>query len=292
MFTRPGRLPVVPIVVFACYSFSLYAQGPCCNASACRAEAMAFANDFNAIATLLGPCPEHPPSIQDLLRAENDSLGWWDKKQLKLLHDKVVAYRNQSTNFDECVLSFIDDLNVVEWFVHFNSAETGKPSLPSPNFAKGLGVYTTLNITGVSDLYQPSERFSSLYGIHLGHVFGRRNPAKSPRFRWLVGGTMLYQGNETWFFLSPKLEYRLRDILFSPANLGAWKIHVQGHVGEDGIFMVDAGLGLETYIVSINLITVGYQDYPGDYYIHGGLSANCVQLVEMIKHKRRFKKNQ
>jgi hypothetical protein len=267
-----------------------WVNAQCCEEPACRAKAEELAREMTDVLSLLGPFPAQPPSMTDVLNGVATTSGPWRRDGLIAAFNRVKHYRELDPDLQDCLLNFINDLDVSNWMVYFNSLQTEVAKLPSPNFKKGWSVFAQVGAVGAADLYRDSERYSAVYGLQFGRTIGRKQEGKERRFRWLIGASMLYQGHKTYFLASPRLEYRLSDIAPAPVNLGCLKLHAQGHFDLTDMWMADAGLAFETYTFGINVLTAGWQSGPADYYFNSGFFVNLAELHEKMKHKRKKKK--
>ncbi|GAB4233640.1 MAG: hypothetical protein Tsb0034_06950 [Ekhidna sp.] len=248
----------------------------CCDENGvCRTTANTLAMDMIRSFAVLGMRP-----TDDAQATERYSMLL--PQDQSVIQKVVSELETGSADFQNCVMNKINasplspdqKLTVVSWLSFFRSFNTGKPSLPSPNFQKGWDVFVSSHFFGGTKLFASQPEYVSMYAMHLGRTIGRKDPAKSRNFRWLVGAS--YYSPYKKVLLSPRLDVRVKDLEFSPANLGAIKTFVEVNFWEK--LIINTGLSLETHLLSINLISIGYDGFSDGIIGSTGIAINLSDL--------------
>ncbi|GEM_PF-2711898 len=245
-------------------------QSECCNNSDCNNQATAIANRVNSAFILLGFCPENDGKKDSVIAVLSPN-------QHQYIEEAISEYQQCEPDLSTCVQSKVATIDISNWLIYYLSRSTDQPGLPSPNFQKGWDLLLGLNFFGGTGVFTDKERFSSMYSLQIGRTIGRDDPAKSRNFRWLIGGSIYYQKSNTEYLISPRLEWRMTDLEFTPFNAGALKLHLQGHFN-DSDYLIDTGLAFETFILGINVATIGYDHFAKTYYLNTGIFVNLARI--------------
>ncbi len=267
-------------IVFYLLQICVYAQftlpSQCCdNGGTCEVMAKSIANDLMASFQNLGAAPTSDAQAQQIYSGLSGS-------EQQLINRSVSQFLSMTNDVKNCINNKISTssltpqqkADVTSWLTFFLSETTGKPTLPSPNFQKGWDLFLSANILGGSKLFTNERQFASTYSLLFGRTIGRNDPAKSRNFRWLIGATYYRQAEE--FLITPRFDIRLFDLEFAPANIGVIKTHLEANIGEE--ILVTTGLSIETYLISLNIISLGYDGFTEGLLATTGLAINLSDL--------------
>jgi len=267
-------LPIWLYSLIASAQLTLPSQ--CCdNGGTCEALAQSIADDLMAAFASLGTAPANDVQARQTFASLTAS-------QQRLINQSVTQFLSKTNDVKNCInnkisvssLTAQQKAAVTSWLSFFLSETTGTPTLPSPNFQKGWDVFASVNMLGGSRLFTDDRQFASIYSVLFGRTIGRNDPAKSRNFRWLIGATYYRQAEE--ILITPRIDIRLFDLEFAPANLGAVKTHLEANVGEE--ILITTGLGIETYLISIHVITLGYDGFTEGFFATAGFALNLSDL--------------
>ncbi|HYG37995.1 MAG TPA: hypothetical protein VD908_05220 [Cytophagales bacterium] len=240
------------------------AQENCCNEEACKTNAKELSEEVSASFALLGNDPNNFELREKIL----DSFKVSDHNQyaefVRLV--KKVEKFNQENPFGlNCINGFIDNEDVLDWLTHFFLKYENVKGL-SPEFCKGFGLHFDLN-TGVADLFNNTESFSSSTRLLLSYTISKNNCGG--KVRLMLGPSVYYQDQKLLFLINPRAEFRLRDIGTDLISIGNIKLITQANFNSSKL-ITGLGVGAELYNFGAQLLGE-YQTGKQNYSIQTGI---------------------
>ena len=99
-------------------------------------------------------------------------------QQIRNVRDAIYwvhQLKGQKDYRSQCIISKIEDLDVIQWWTYLNSHYTGNTKLPSPHYYRAT--YITLNVRpfGAMKPWSNDEGYSSSYDLTIGRTFKRKD---------------------------------------------------------------------------------------------------------------------
>lgn len=270
---------------------SVTAQTSCCDDVACNEQAQRFVNQFVPAFQRLGAFPSDVNQLPTFEKINGEWIlqveGMSDQR-IRDVRDAIYwvhQLKGQKEHRAKCILSKIEDLDVIQWWTYLNSHYTGNTNLPSPHFYKAT--YVTLNLRpfGAMKPWSRDEGYSSSYDLTIGRTFARKDPLKDRRIKWNLGAKWLHQYDNGDLTGLIELDWKLSDVKVADLfNVGYFKMHFQGY-GNGDVIGGETGLSFESYGFGLNVITLGYQDYYNikGVYFQSGLIIMPFELAKFFK---------
>ncbi len=140
------------------------------------------------------------------------------------------------------------DENIIRWSAHLFKRFISFDLL-SPEFEKGLGIHLGAG-HGAADLGQDSEAYSFSAKVLMAYTFARN--ASGGRLRVLCGVSTYYFDRKFFWFVSPRVEYRIADIGNELTTFGNIKALADANFGKTWI--AGAGVAVELHQFGIELM--------------------------------------
>lgn len=252
------------LLIFFFQFHVLHAQENCCNDEGCKANAKALSGEILSSFSSLGKDPnnfELREKILDSFKVSNHN----QYAEFVRLVKKLEKFNRENSFGLNCINEFINNEDVLDWLTHFFLKYENVKGL-SPEFCKGFGLHFDLN-TGVADLFNNGESFSSSVRLLLSYTIAKNNCGG--KVRLMLGPSVYYQDQRLLFLINPRAEFRLLDIGTDLISIGNIKLITQANFNRSKL-ITGLGVGAELYNFGAQLLGE-YQMGKQNYSIQTGI---------------------